>query len=182
MPPRSSSGWAPCDLSMIPKVVLDAVCSVGAHRSLQGLVTGPGAARSESDGEFVLLWICSDPHHCQETERTDWVDGILIEWDIPSTWESGWILGNPSWIKAVVQKRPHGPETGPAFWPVFMLSLCCSALKTWELPHVYKQYVAILHRNSTGIYEKMCFFSAVGDYKCMFKTPKIRYIFWRCVT
>ena len=36
----------------------------------------------------------------------------------------------------------------------FMFSLCFCLLKTWELPHVYTRYVAILHRNSTGIWEK----------------------------
>ena len=43
----------------------------------------------------------------------------------------------------------------------FLLSLCCSALKTWELPHVYKQYVAILHRNSSDIMKNVVFI-AVG--------------------
>ena len=45
-----------------------------------------------------------------------------------------------------------------------MFSLCFCALKKRGLPHVYKQYVAILHRNSSWIYEK-CVFYCSGSLK-----------------
>ena len=72
----------------------------------------------------------------------------------------------------VTKMQPNGPKTGPALWPVFMFSLCCCALKTWELPHVYyKQYVAILHRNSSGIYGK-CGFYCSGSLRMHVRDPQ----------
>ena len=94
---------------------------------------------------------CESCHSCA-SRRDAW---FHTELPLVGHFRSGWIKTQVyTCIPNRKTKHPNGPETGPAFWPVLMFSLCCCALKTCELPHVYKQYVAILHRNSSGIHEK----------------------------